>query len=1305
MQYRDLDKQVLKENGYTALSKITIVGTNTVFTEDDSIVDWKYEDYRYVPDVGFVGQFVERLFDGNLQNISENTILEDTEINLQLGIVNKIDNQTTWYDYGNFLVTKVQKEDTSGNYKFESADYTKKFNKVFDGDYTDTTYTKSFNQKIEDEETVTALWLAQYVCAQAGVVLYTTNFTNYNFVISSNQYDSDATCRKVMQDIGKLAYSWVRVAEDNKVHIDFTPKSTSSVDQYDTLTTDEYYVSNKSDLVFGPVNKVLIGMENIDGENMYETSPDYTPETECTIKIWDNNLTNTEELRALALNGCDRLFGITYTPINIDTIGHPWLEGDELIKLTNVDGVVLYTYPFNRRITYKGYIEGSISSDTSTKQNGKYEYKSDIISTVKKTTIEVDKENQRITALAQNVSENTSNISTLTITVGGIESRVESIETTEVTAVTNEYAVNTSATNPPAQSSSSWSTTKPTRGTGEYIWARIKTTYKSGNVEYSDPVNTTGDKGDPGSGGKGISSINNYYKATSTQTEPSAASITSTTIPTLDDTNNKYLWQKTVTNYTSGNPDTAVSLIGVYGDTGEQGPQGEQGIQGPQGQTGATGPQGPAGAAGNGISSITYYYATSTTQTAPSAASITSTTIPTLSATNKYLWQKEVIAYTNNTNKTSVLLIAVYGDKGNAGDDGASIDTITEYYAVSSSNTTAPSSWTTDVSSITLTATNKYLWNYTRITYTEGKEPTGSSGDAKVIGVYGDKGQKGDTGSTGPQGPQGQTGATGPQGPTGPAGEDGDDGRGIVSITEYYLATSASSGVTRSTSGWTTTIQTMTSTNKYLWNYEKIVYTSGTTTEYVEPMIIGVYGLKGDPGTAGKGIQSVTELYYVSNSSTAPSKPSSHVTTSSLTTYNAWNLQCPPYTTTYKYFYTCSEVLYTDNTYDWTNVTQNQGLAIANQNAYNADTKATSAKTYTDAVSSQYGYRYKKDIVIYGDAENKYYPVYLAGGNQNVPREIMIIRGYSEQAPASWNTATHKGGLMFRAKANYGGWGGVTYAVEILDFTELYSNMVADIKVSQLSGYGCAIWLRGGGTTGAIYHIYSDQPIETTIANWHATFPYIGTTAGAVIGYYGGDTPETATSKWLVANPLNAPDTARLTSLQTSKALDSLEEDVNSIAHSLSSYVTTETYTAGLANTAEELKSWSRGELVTTSDFGTYSQYMEGQLSQKAGITEISSTATQIVNDAMSGISETISNVEETFTFDTNGLKIARGGNSIYLQLQNDELAFRTDNTDGGKKAYMTSNAFVLNQLSELRLGNFGFVVRANGSVDFKKVK
>lgn len=161
------------------------------------------------------------------------------------------------------------------------------------------------------------------------------------------------------------------------------------------------------------------------------------------------------------------------------------------------------------------------------------------------------------------------------------------------------------------------------------------------------------------------------------------------------------------------------------------------------------------------------------------------------------------------------------GKDGADGADGIGIKSITEYYAVSASNATVPTSWDTDVP--TMTPTNKYLWNYEKFTYSNN---TTSESAKRVIGVYGN------TGNTGP------TGAAGPT------------GNGISSIVNYYLASTAASGVTTASSGWTTTIQSTTTSKKYLWNYEKITYTNGSTTT-TTPHIIGVYGNTGSTGPQG----------------------------------------------------------------------------------------------------------------------------------------------------------------------------------------------------------------------------------------------------------------------------------------------------------------------------------------------------------------------------------------------------------------------------------------------------------------------
>lgn len=214
------------------------------------------------------------------------------------------------------------------------------------------------------------------------------------------------------------------------------------------------------------------------------------------------------------------------------------------------------------------------------------------------------------------------------------------------------------------------------------------------------------------------------------------------------------------------------------------------------------------------------------------------------------------------------------GPQGPAGSSGRGIKTITEYYLISSAKTgitTASSGWSTSVP--TMTATNKYLWNYEKFTFTDNTTATTTP---KIIGIYGDKGATGATGpqgpqgnagATGPQGPQGATGPKGPQGATGVTGPQGVTGNGIKSITNYYLATASGSGVSASTSGWTTTVQAITASKKYLWNYEVVTYTNGSTYQSA-PCIIGAYGDKGATGATG-----ATGPSGIIVSSTAPSNP------------------------------------------------------------------------------------------------------------------------------------------------------------------------------------------------------------------------------------------------------------------------------------------------------------------------------------------------------------------------------------------------------------------------------------------------
>ena len=89
--------------------------------------------------------------------------------------------------------------------------------------------------------------------------------------------------------------------------------------------------------------------------------------------------------------------------------------------------------------------------------------------------------------------------------------------------------------------------------------------------------------------------------------------------------------------------------------------------------------------------------------------------------------------------------------------------------------------------------------------------------------------------------------------------KQGDTGNGISKIVQHYLATSSSSGVLTSSSGWTETVQIPTPDKRYLWNYEETFFTNGAKTTTL-PHVIGVYGEKGKDGQDGKDASDMTQL-------------------------------------------------------------------------------------------------------------------------------------------------------------------------------------------------------------------------------------------------------------------------------------------------------------------------------------------------------------------------------------------------------------------------------------------------------------
>lgn len=324
-----------------------------------------------------------------------------------------------------------------------------------------------------------------------------------------------------------------------------------------------------------------------------------------------------------------------------------------------------------------------------------------------------------------------------------------------------------SSTSPTSLVGGSWSNSQPTWTEGKYIWRRNFVTYGDDRTEFTPSENgvcITGNTGAQGARGpqgaagpKGETGAQGPQGATGPQGPQGIQGVKGA------DGKTYYTWVKYADSPTSGmsdNPSGKKYIGFAYNKTTgtESTSYSDYSwslIKGEKGDKGSTGDTGAQGATGNGIKSITYYYARTTSQTAPSAGNITSTTMPTLDATNKYLWQKEVINYTNNTNQTTVLLLAVYGntgaqgpkgDKGatgpqgptgpkgetgaqgpqgnpgSTGPQGVSVTTIKDQWYKSTSNTAqAGGSWSDTQPNW---ESGKYIWTRSHITFSNGNTTT-----------------------------------------------------------------------------------------------------------------------------------------------------------------------------------------------------------------------------------------------------------------------------------------------------------------------------------------------------------------------------------------------------------------------------------------------------------------------------------------------------------------------------------------------------------------------------------------------------
>ena len=184
---------------------------------------------------------------------------------------------------------------------------------------------------------------------------------------------------------------------------------------------------------------------------------------------------------------------------------------------------------------------------------------------------------------------------------------------------------------------------------------------------------------------------------------------------------------------------------------GPQGPKGEKGDKGDPGEKGADG-------------TVAFESLTPEQKESLRGISVTAVSID--------VGGNLTITFSDGDSENVGNIIGPQGVQGPKGDKGVGIEKITDYYALSSSNTDKAFGQVWLTTPPTMTAEKKYLWHWQRTDYTDGSFYSTEKG---VIGVYGEQGPKGDPG---PQGEKGSD-ATVPVATIGTLGKVKPDGKTI----------------------------------------------------------------------------------------------------------------------------------------------------------------------------------------------------------------------------------------------------------------------------------------------------------------------------------------------------------------------------------------------------------------------------------------------------------------------------------------------------------------------------------------------
>lgn len=550
--------------------------------------------------------------------------------------------------------------------------------------------------------------------------------------------------------------------------------------------------------------------------------------------------------------------------------------------------------------------------------------------------------------------------------------------------------------------------------------------------------------------------------------------------------------------------------------------------------------------------------------------------------------------------------------------------------------------------------------------------------------ITGDKGEKGDPGAKGDPGRAGTvtvgTVTTGSAGTNAivtnsgtsndaifnfqiPKGDKGDS----LTIKDYAVEyQEGTSSIEAPIGAWMTKPMDILQGN-YLWTRITLNFSDNTTAQFysiARQGIDGGQGPSGKTGDSGKGISSITNYYLATGLN-------SNVTRDS----DGWTTGIQLTDSTKKYLWTYEETTWTDSSKTYTDPViigtygekGDKGMSSFLHIAYANSNDGQIGFSHTWSKSKTWIGHYITDTnEADSDDPSKYTWVKWVGDDGIGIQEIIEyynVSASNTDIPTTWSTT-----------------------VQALDPVNRYLWNYEEIKFTSGDSHSTSprvIGVYGDSVSKIVpYYYLSNSHDSFTLVDghvWTTTIPNISDGEylweKMIITFSDGSTKETDP---VLHGEYNA----------LSEGMNIISSNVNSQIENAQDHIL-QTVDSSYA-TKDALNEYKSS---VKTQFGVY----DGKIS--ANISKLNS-----VESGLSNLKETADNVNSYMSFDTTGLTLGKSDSDFKTTITNEKLSFLQN---GNEVAYFANNQMYVtdgNFANSITIGQFAFVPRANGSLDFKKV-